>query len=163
MAVALANAGADIVAVGRSSPKTPRSWFARPAAASIASKPIWDQPRIRAKSSSRLSSIRRSRHPRQQCWNHPAQRRSRISEADWDAVMNVNLKSAFFLCQAVARSMIKLGRAARSSTLLDAVLSGRRSRGFVYGEQERHRRNNAPAANEWASKGINVNAIAPAT
>src|SRR3954451_13091689 len=32
-----------------------------------------------------------------------------FSESDWDAVMNVNLKSAFFLTQAVARKMLADG------------------------------------------------------
>ncbi len=36
-----------------------------------------------------------------------------FSEADWDAVMSVNLKSAFFLTQAVARHMVAQGIAGR--------------------------------------------------
>ena len=39
-----------------------------------------------------------------------------FSEADWDAVIDTNLKSLFFLCQAAGRHMIGAGRAARSST-----------------------------------------------
>ena len=33
-----------------------------------------------------------------------------FSEADWDAVMNVNIKSAFFVCQAAGRKMIEQGQ-----------------------------------------------------
>ena len=32
-----------------------------------------------------------------------------FSEADWDAVINVNLKAVFFLCQAAARQFIAQG------------------------------------------------------
>ncbi|MCM3378186.1 SDR family NAD(P)-dependent oxidoreductase, partial [Bacillus licheniformis] len=33
-----------------------------------------------------------------------------FTEADWDAVIDVNLKSVFFLSQAVARQMVRQGR-----------------------------------------------------
>ena len=39
-----------------------------------------------------------------------------ISEADWDAVIDVNLKGAFLVGQAVARAMAQAAAAARSST-----------------------------------------------
>ncbi|WP_292074977.1 SDR family NAD(P)-dependent oxidoreductase, partial [Brevundimonas sp. UBA7616] len=32
-----------------------------------------------------------------------------FSEADWDLVMNINLKTVFFMSQAVARHFIKQG------------------------------------------------------
>lgn len=38
-----------------------------------------------------------------------------FTEADWDAVVDTNLKSVFFLCQAAAKHMVGNGRA-RSST-----------------------------------------------
>ena len=39
-----------------------------------------------------------------------------ITEADWDAVIGVNLKGAFLVGQAVAREMAEDRAAARSST-----------------------------------------------
>ena len=39
-----------------------------------------------------------------------------FTEEDWDAVIDTNLKSLFFLCQAAGRHMIGAGAAARSST-----------------------------------------------
>ncbi len=89
--------------------------------------------------------------------------RARFHEADWDDVIDVNLKAAFFLSQAVARRLID-AKAPRQNhqRRLDAVVPGRRTRGLVHGQQERL----SPGctkllANEWAPHGINVNAIAP--
>jgi 2-deoxy-D-gluconate 3-dehydrogenase len=84
-----------------------------------------------------------------------------FSEADWDAVMNVNLKSAFFLTQAVGRRMLAAA-AARSSTSPPCcrfkAASGwpviPRARAAFAGLTRL-------LANEWAGKGVNVNAIAP--
>ena len=39
-----------------------------------------------------------------------------ISEEEWDAILNVNLKGYFLVGQAVARRMVETGRRARSST-----------------------------------------------
>jgi NAD(P)-dependent dehydrogenase (short-subunit alcohol dehydrogenase family) len=40
----------------------------------------------------------------------------KFSEKDWDDVIDLNLKSVFFLAQAVARQFLAQGMAARSST-----------------------------------------------
>jgi 2-deoxy-D-gluconate 3-dehydrogenase len=76
--------------------------------------------------------------------------------------MNVNLKSAFFLCQAAARSMLKLGRGGKIINIASMlsfqggirVVSYTASKSGIAGMTRL-------LANEWASKGINVNAIAP--
>ena len=39
-----------------------------------------------------------------------------VTEADWDEMMAVNLRGAFFMSQAVARTMAASGEAAASST-----------------------------------------------
>jgi 2-deoxy-D-gluconate 3-dehydrogenase len=86
-----------------------------------------------------------------------------FSEKDWDDVMNVNLKSYFFLAQAFARDLLK--QAGRGGKIINiaSVLSfqgGIRipsytaSKGGVAGLTRL-------LACEWAAKGINVNAIAP--
>jgi 2-dehydro-3-deoxy-D-gluconate 5-dehydrogenase len=85
-----------------------------------------------------------------------------LTEADWDDVMDVNLKSLFFLSQAVAKKMLKQaggGRIINIASLLSfqggiRVASYTASKHGVSGLTK-------ILANEWAAKGINVNAIAP--
>jgi 2-deoxy-D-gluconate 3-dehydrogenase len=90
-----------------------------------------------------------------------------FSEADWDAVMDTNLKVVFFLTQAVAKQMLKQGPGAQGvagkviniASLLSfqggiRVPSYTASKSGLAGLTK-------ILANEWATKGINVNAIAP--
>ena len=85
-----------------------------------------------------------------------------FTEADWDAVMDVNLKSVFLLCQAFARKTFAAGRTGRIvnvASLLSfqggiRVASYTASKSGLAGLTKL-------LANEWAAKGINVNAIAP--
>ena len=84
-----------------------------------------------------------------------------FSEEDWDAVIDTNLKSTFFLCQAAGRHMAPQGRGKiiNIASLLSfqggvRVASYTASKSGVAGLTRL-------LANEWAAKGINVNAIAP--
>lgn len=84
-----------------------------------------------------------------------------FTEADWDAVMDVNLKALFFTCQAFARAALPRGRGkiVNIASLLSfqggiRVPSYTASKHGVAGLTKL-------LANEWASRGINVNAIAP--
>ncbi|MBW4331616.1 2-dehydro-3-deoxy-D-gluconate 5-dehydrogenase KduD [Stakelama sp. CBK3Z-3] len=84
-----------------------------------------------------------------------------FTEADWDAVVDTNMKSVFFLCQAAARHMLKQGKGKiiNIASLLSfqggiRVPSYTASKSGVAGLTK-------ILANEWAAKGINVNAIAP--
>jgi 2-dehydro-3-deoxy-D-gluconate 5-dehydrogenase len=84
-----------------------------------------------------------------------------FTEADWDAVIDTNLKSLFFLSQAAARHMIAKGRGKiiNIASMLSfqggvRVPSYTASKSGVSGLTK-------AMANEWAVKGINVNAIAP--
>jgi 2-deoxy-D-gluconate 3-dehydrogenase len=84
-----------------------------------------------------------------------------FSEEDWDAVIDTNLKSVFFLCQAAARHMVSQGRGkiVNIASMLSfqggiRVPSYTASKSGVAGLTKL-------LANEWASNGINVNAIAP--
>jgi 2-deoxy-D-gluconate 3-dehydrogenase len=85
-----------------------------------------------------------------------------FTEADWDDVMNVNLKSVFFLSQAVVRDMIAGGRHGKiinTASMLSyqggiRVPSYTSSKSGVAGLTKL-------MANEWAKHGVNANAIAP--
>ena len=85
-----------------------------------------------------------------------------FTEADWDAVMDVNLKALFFTCQAFARAAMAEGRGGRIVNIASLlsfqggirVPSYTASKHGVAGLTRL-------LANEWAAKGIHVNAIAP--
>lgn len=84
-----------------------------------------------------------------------------FSEEDWDAVVDTNLKSVFFLCQAAGRHMIATGsgKIINIASMLSfqggiRVPSYTASKAGVAGLTKL-------LACEWASKGLNVNAIAP--
>jgi 2-dehydro-3-deoxy-D-gluconate 5-dehydrogenase len=85
-----------------------------------------------------------------------------FTEADWDAVMNVNLKSAFFLSQAVARTMLAEaggGKIINIASLL-SFQGGIRIPSYTASKSGLAGLTRLLAC-EWAAKGINVNAIAP--
>ncbi|PLR40511.1 2-deoxy-D-gluconate 3-dehydrogenase [Chimaeribacter coloradensis] len=85
-----------------------------------------------------------------------------FTEQDWDDVMNVNIKTLFFLSQAVARQFIKQstgGKIINIASMLSfqggiRVPSYTASKSAVMGVTRL-------LANEWARHRINVNAIAP--
>jgi 2-deoxy-D-gluconate 3-dehydrogenase len=84
------------------------------------------------------------------------------TEADWDAVMQVNLKAAFFLAQAVARVFLEQGTGGKIINIA-SMLSFQG--GILVSPYTAAKSGLAGItrilANEWAAKGINVNAIAP--
>lgn len=85
-----------------------------------------------------------------------------FTEADWDAVMDVNLKSTFFLTQAVARTMLadgKGGKVINIASLL-SFQGGIRIPSYTASKSGLAGLTRLLAC-EWAAKGINVNAIAP--
>jgi 2-deoxy-D-gluconate 3-dehydrogenase len=89
-----------------------------------------------------------------------------FTEADWDAVMDTNLKTAFFLCQAAGRVMIdRFQRDGRRGRIINiaSVLSfqgGIRVPSYTASKSGLAGLTRL-LANEWAGRGINVNAIAP--
>ncbi|RIX99564.1 2-dehydro-3-deoxy-D-gluconate 5-dehydrogenase KduD [Aureimonas flava] len=85
-----------------------------------------------------------------------------FSEADWDAVMDVNLKSVFFLSQAFARSCLSAGRPGRIVNIASLLSFQGGIRVPAY-TAAKHGVAGVTRilANEWAARGINVNAIAP--
>ena len=85
-----------------------------------------------------------------------------LGETDWDEVLDLNLKSVFLLCQAMARQALAANRPAKIINIASMlsfqggirVASYTASKSGVAGLTK-------VLANEWAPHGINVNAIAP--
>jgi 2-deoxy-D-gluconate 3-dehydrogenase len=84
-----------------------------------------------------------------------------VTEADWDAVVDTNLKSVFFLSQAAARHMLAKGggKIINIASLL-SFQGGIRVPAYAASKSGAAGLTHA-LANEWAARGINVNAIAP--
>ncbi|RYF89833.1 MAG: 2-dehydro-3-deoxy-D-gluconate 5-dehydrogenase KduD [Caulobacteraceae bacterium] len=162
MAVALAQAGADIVAVGRSA-ATGTEAAVRAAGrgfhfleADLGQRHISGDIIAAARTCAAAPDILVN--------NAGIIRRNDaldFTEDDWDAVMDVNLKTAFFLSQAAAREMVPkgAGKVINIASMLSfqggvRVASYAASKSGIAGLTRL-------LANEWAAKGINVNAIAP--
>lgn len=85
-----------------------------------------------------------------------------FTESDWDDVMDINIKSVFFLSQSVAKQFIEQGEGGKIINIASMlsyqggirVPSYTASKSAVMGVTR-------AMANEWAKHGINVNAIAP--
>jgi 2-deoxy-D-gluconate 3-dehydrogenase len=85
-----------------------------------------------------------------------------FTEQEWDDVMNINLKTVFFMCQAAAKQFIAQktgGKIVNVASMLSfqggiRVPSYTASKSGVKGIT-------MLMANEWAKHGINTNAIAP--
>jgi 2-deoxy-D-gluconate 3-dehydrogenase len=159
IAVGLAGAGADIVAVGRSAPdETGRMVEAagrRLAAVAADLSTIEPIGRVMAQAGeidilvNNAGIIRRADSVD-------------FSEADWDAVMDTNLKVAFFLSQAAAKGWIAAGRGGKIIQVASMLSfqGGVRVPSYTASKSGLAGLTKA-LANEWAGKGINVNAIAP--
>ena len=84
-----------------------------------------------------------------------------FSETDWDDVLQINLKAAFFLAQAVARVMIPQGGGKIINTASMLSFQG----GIIVPSYTASKSGLAgitrALANEWAKHNVNVNAIAP--
>jgi 2-deoxy-D-gluconate 3-dehydrogenase len=163
IAVALAQAGASIAGVGRSSMDETRDCIEtaggrfHPIAADLSS----------------IEPVRRIVHDAA-AWggsvdilvnNAGLIRRAdplEFSEKDWDDVMNVNLKTAFFLSQAFARRVMTQGSGGKIVNIA-SVLSFQGGIRIPSYTASKHGIAGLTQllANEWARKGINVNAIAP--
>jgi NAD(P)-dependent dehydrogenase (short-subunit alcohol dehydrogenase family) len=84
-----------------------------------------------------------------------------MTEQDWDFVLDINLKSLFFCCQAVGKVMLGQGsgRIINMSSAFGVVgFAGR----TAYASSKAAVANlTKTLAIEWSARGINVNAIAP--
>jgi 2-deoxy-D-gluconate 3-dehydrogenase len=162
IAEALAAAGADIAAIGRSDPAETLA-----AIKALGRRGVW----VKADFGARPDNAAIVKEVVEQLGgfhilvnNAGTIRRNNsidFTEADWDAVIDVNLKSVFFLSQAAARHMIPNGggKIINIASMLSfqggiRVPSYTASKSGIAGLTR-------ILANEWAASGINVNAIAP--
>jgi 2-deoxy-D-gluconate 3-dehydrogenase len=84
------------------------------------------------------------------------------SDEDWDRVLEVDLTSAFRLARASGQHMIESGRGGRIINVTSLLAFQGGITVAAYAAAKGGLANLTKAlANEWASKGINVNAIAP--
>lgn len=82
--------------------------------------------------------------------------------ADWDAVMDVNLKAVFLLCQAFARAVIVRGAGGRIVNIASLLSFQGGIRVPAYTASKHGVAGLTKImANEWAPHDINVNAVAP--
>jgi len=162
IALALAQAGADIAAVGRTPAEemiaTARAFGRRAEVITADLATIQPVPRVIAQTLDQFGRLDILVN------NAGIIRRADaldFSEADWDAVIDTNLKSVFFLAQAAARPMIAQGsgKIINIASLLSfqggiRVPSYTASKAGVAGLTKL-------LANEWAAKGVQVNGLAP--
>lgn len=85
-----------------------------------------------------------------------------FTEENWDSVLNVNLKTVFFLTQAVAKQFIKQGTGGKVINIASMLSyqGGIRVPSYT-ASKSAIRGITMTLANEWAAQGINVNGIAP--
>ena len=163
IAVALADAGADIAAVGRTKPNETEARVKR-----TGRKFHWIEADLRsAKQASRIISECTERLGGVDVLVNNAGTIKRadaieFSETDWDEVLDVNLKSAFFLAQAAARHMLDTSRRGKIINIASMLSfqGGIRVASYTAAKSGLAGLTRL-MANEWAAKGINVNAIAP--
>jgi len=84
-----------------------------------------------------------------------------VSEADWDAMMAVNLKGVFFASQAVGRHMVQRGYGRIVNLSSQAGLVGIRRHAVYSASKGGVNLLTKVLALEWAPHGVTVNAIAP--
>ncbi|WP_098469582.1 SDR family oxidoreductase [Serinibacter salmoneus] len=163
IATTLANAGADIIAVSHSIPDgeseartaveaagrsfTPiRADLAdRGAVADLASRLAEEEVDILVNNGGTIRRAPAADHP----------------DADFDHVMEVNLRSAWVLSREVGRSMLQRGRGKIINTAsLLSFQGGITVPGYTSSKHAIAGLTKA-LANEWAPRGVNVNAVAP--
>jgi 2-dehydro-3-deoxy-D-gluconate 5-dehydrogenase len=163
IAIALAEAGADIAALGRSNPEATAEAVHR-----VGRRLFWVERNLAAIQplSSAVERIVAEFGGIDILVNNAGTIKRvdalEFSESDWDSVIDVNLKSAFFLSQAAARWMVAAQRPGKIINIVSMlsfqggirVASYTASKSGLLGLTRL-------LANEWAARGINVNAIAP--
>jgi NAD(P)-dependent dehydrogenase (short-subunit alcohol dehydrogenase family) len=84
-----------------------------------------------------------------------------VTEADWDALVDVNLKGTFFTTQAVARHMVAAGYGRIVMISSQASLVGLERSAVYCGTKGGVNALMRSLAVDWAPDGVTVNAVAP--
>ncbi|MEJ2211405.1 MAG: SDR family oxidoreductase, partial [Anaerolineae bacterium] len=90
--------------------------------------------------------------------NHPA---LEVTEADWDEMMDVNLKGLFFCCQAAGRIMLEQGYGRIINMSSQASVVGIRDHAVYCASKGGVNQLTKVLALEWSAQGVTVNAVAP--
>jgi len=163
MAVALAQAGCDIVGVNRKNPEETAAQIAALGRRFLAIRTdLGVQENIAGVVAQAVAEMGRVDILVNNAGTIRREDALTFSEKDWDDVVNLNLKSVFFLSQAVAKQFIQQGQGGKIINIASMlsfqggirVPSYTASKSGVLGITRL-------LANEWAAHGINVNAIAP--
>jgi 2-deoxy-D-gluconate 3-dehydrogenase len=162
IALALAGAGADVVAVGRTEPRETLLEIGRLGRRALfISADLGTTEPVERVVAEALATAGKVDILVNNAGTIRRQDSTEFTECDWDDVMNVNLKSVFFMCQRVGRHMLERGsgKIINIASMLSfqggiRVASYTASKSGVAGITRL-------LANEWARKGLNVNAIAP--
>jgi 2-deoxy-D-gluconate 3-dehydrogenase len=163
IAIGLAEAGADIAALGRSAPhETAAIVAAAGRRCHFIPADFGERPDCAALIGSAVTALGRMDILVNNAGTIRRGDALDFTERDWDDVMDVNLRAAFFLSQAAARWLVAAGRGGKIINIASMlsfqggirVASYTASKSALAGITRL-------LANEWAKHGINVNAIAP--
>ncbi len=159
VAIAMAEAGASVICAGRSTLDQTLDLIAARGLKARALKLVLDDPKPAAEILLTLGPLDILVN------NAGIIRRAdavEYTEADWDDVIDVNLKATFLLCQTFARQAFarKSGGAIVNIASLLSFQGGIRVPAYTASKHGVAGLTKA-LANEWAARGINVNAIAP--
>ncbi len=91
-------------------------------------------------------------------FNHPA---TEVTEADWDQMMDVNLKGLFFCCQAAGKIMLEQGYGRIINMSSQAGVVGIRDHAVYSASKGGVNMLTKVLALEWSEKGVTVNAVGP--
>lgn len=91
-------------------------------------------------------------------WRSPA---AQYTQNDWDVTLEIDLTASFILCQAAGRIMLKKGRGKIINIASVLAFQGGINVTAYAASKHGVAGLTKALANDWASKGINVNAIAP--
>lgn len=90
--------------------------------------------------------------------NHPA---TEVTEADWDEMMDVNLKGLFFCCQAAGKIMLEQGHGRIINMSSQASVVGIRDHAVYCATKGGVNQLTRVLALEWGARGVTVNAVGP--
>jgi len=163
IALALAQAGADVAAVGRSAPDETLAGVQ-----AAGRRGVWIEAALEHSGSAGaiVAQVQRQLGALDILVNNAGTIRRNdaldFTEDDWDAVIGVNLKTAFFLSQAAARAWVAQDRGGKIINIASMLSFQGGVRDASYTASKSGLAGiTRLLANEWAARRINVNAIAP--